>query len=573
MLFGRQTERARIERLLNGARQGRGGALVIRGAPGIGKTALLRYAIDLGEAMTVVRATGVESEAELEYSGLSELCRPLLAAVEELPEHQAETLRGALGLGAARPGDRFAVGAATLGLLALAAESGPVLVVVDDVQWLDAASVEALAFAARRLAADAVAFLFAVRDDAPALSAGFDELAVEGLDPAAAQRLLDEVSGGAVPADVVTAVLEATRGNPLGLVELPRVLTAEQLAGKERIQEPLPVGAAVARAYSSSIERLPEETQRALVVLAVSSSGEVDLLAQALAASGGAAALEPAEDAGLIDLADGRYVFRHPLVRSAVVQTAAPSARRAAHRLLADALAERGDEERRAWHLGAAAVGHDEDAADALAVVAARARERGGFEAAAEGFEQSARLTLDAAARASRLADAAEAAWSAGDSARAAALVAEVLPGCTDPGPRLRLLRLRGRIELQTGSAQRARDLFLEGASELESADPAGAIGLLGLAVAACHHGGLMDEALVHAERVRELVPRDGSPADRQAEYAIGRALSIAGRAAEAAAVLGPVLGRAARARAPVARGARLRGARGGHARTGRREP
>src|SRR5262245_41913813 len=169
--------------------------------------------------MTVVRATGVESEAELEYSGLLELSRPLLAHLEELPEHQADVLRGALGLSAARPGDRFAVGAATLGLLAAAAERRPVLVVVDDAQWVDAASVEAVAFASRRLAGDPVAFLFAVRDDSAVLTGGFDELVVEGLDAASAQRLLDEVSDGHVPDLVVATVLDATRGNPLGLVE------------------------------------------------------------------------------------------------------------------------------------------------------------------------------------------------------------------------------------------------------------------------------------------------------------------------------------------------------------------
>lgn len=551
MLLGRKTERARIERLLNEARQGRGGALLIRGEPGIGKTSLLDYAIDLAEAMTVVRAVGVESEAELEYSGLVEICRPLASGLGGLPDHQAETLRGALGLSSARPGDRFAVGAATLSLLALAAEGRPLLVVVDDAQWIDAASADALAFAARRLAVDAVAFLVAIRDDATAFGDGFDELALGGLDAESATRLLGSVSSVAVPSRVAARLFEATNGNPLGLSELPRVLTPEQLSGESRIQEPLPVGSGVERSYSTSVALLPDKTQHALVALAVSTSGDVDLLANALRPSGGVKVLEPAEDAGLLDIQDDRFVFRHPLVRSAVVQAAPPSVRRQAHRALADALQRPEDDERRAWHLAAAAVGPDPDAAEALAAAAKRARDRGGFEAASEAFERSARLTEDAAPRFGRLADAADAAWSGGDSVRAGALIDELLSTDTDPRLRARLVQLRGRIELQAGTPARARDLFIDAAELVEDLDPSAAAASFILAVAACHHGGMTGEGLLLAERTRKVAPRDGGHADLQADYMLGRALRLAGRAEDGAAVLEPVLDRLLEAENP----------------------
>ncbi len=342
MLFGRASERARIERLLTDARHGNGGSLVVRGEPGVGKTALLRYAIDLAESLTVVKAVGVESEVELEYSGLLELCRPLLSGLDGLPESQATALRGALGLADGAAGDRFTVGAATLSLLALVAESRPVLVVVDDGQWIDSASAAALSFAARRLAADAVAVLIAIRDDSEAFGDGFDEIRLEGLDASEAGRLLAHVAGDTVPPDVAARLVEATRGNPLGLVELPRLLTPDQLVGAERIAEPIPVGEGVERAYSAAAARLPEATRDALLVLALSDSGDVGLIAESLARRGGVKALEPGEDAGLVDVIDSRFVFRHPLVRAAIVQGAAPSARRSAHRLLADVLTERG---------------------------------------------------------------------------------------------------------------------------------------------------------------------------------------------------------------------------------------
>jgi DNA-binding CsgD family transcriptional regulator len=540
VLLGRQAERARIECLLDDARGGRGGALVIRGEPGIGKTSLLRYALDLAEAMTVVRAVGVESEAELEYSGLTEIVRPLVSAFDGLPGHQAETLRGALGVSPSRPGDRFTVGAALLGLLSLVAETSPVLVVVDDAQWVDAASVDALSFAARRIAADPVAVLVGVREESRAFADAFAELTLEGLDADSAALLLRRTSDGAVPPEVAARLWEATGGNPLGLVELPRFLTPAQLEGDEGIAEPLPVGAGIQGAYAASIGRLPEATRSALVVLAVSSSGEGTAIAAALAEDGGIEALEPAEDAGLVELRAEGYVFGHPLVRSAVVQSAAPSARRRAHRKLAAALAGH-DQERRAWHLAAAAVGRNEEAAEALAATAARARERGGHEAATDGFERAARLTPSYELRVERLADAAEEAWSIGDTSRTSALVDEV---CTSDDVRIRARvgRLQGRMELQGGSSSHARDLLLESAARLEEIDVTEAVTTLGLAIFACHFAGRIEDAVEIGRKARGLAPRDGSRSDLDAEYLLGRALLVAGYPDEGSTLLERVL-------------------------------
>jgi DNA-binding CsgD family transcriptional regulator len=541
VLLGKQAERARIERLLADARQGRGGTLVIRGEPGIGKTSLLRYAIDMAEAMTVVKSVGVEAEGELEYSGLIELSRPILSGLDGLPEHQAEQLRGALRLSAAPLGDRFTVGAALLALLAFVAERNPVLVVIDDAHWVDAASLDALAFAARRLAGDSVAFLVAARAGADAFGQGFEEIALEGLDPSSARRLLEHVAGDTVSAGVVERLVDATGGNPLALVELPRLLTEDQLAGVHPVADPVPVGAEVARAYSAATQRLPGATRMALLVLALSDSGEVALVSESLASSGGVKVLEPAEDVGLLDLVEGRFVFRHPLVRAAVVQSAAPSARREAHRALATALAE-DEHERRAWHLAAAAVGPDDEAAQALANAGSTARERGGFEAATEAFERSARLTEDSEVREGRLADAANMAWIAGDSARTSTLVEEVLASTTDRLVQARLLQLRGRVELQTGTPEGARDRFVSAAELFEQDDPVAAAAALGLAVAACHHGGMMREGLALAKRSQTLAPRDCGLASRQTDYMLGRALGFAGYADEGAAILEPVL-------------------------------
>ena len=535
MLRGREQECARLDRALESARRGRSAVLVLRGEAGMGKTSLLRYAIAQAEAMDVVRATGVESEAELEFSGLLELCRPLLAHVGELPELQASALLGALGFEPAGAHDRFAIGAATLGLLAAAAERQPLLVVVDDLNWLDRPSAEALRFAAQRLLADRVAVIAATRlEEGSDFVPGAEEIELAPLPLESARGVVEDEVGYAIPPDVMDRLHAATHGNPLALVELTDILTPDQLHGHEPLEDPLPAGAGVERAFAGRAQGLPVEARRALLLLALATVDRLEVVARALDGIGlDTGALEAAEDARLIEIESGRVRFRHPLVRSAVTRSASPPERRAAHRALASALD--GDEDRRAWHLGAAALGPDEEAASALAAAGARASGRGGFGPAAAAFERAALLTPDEPRRLERLADAAEAAWHAGATTHAIALLDDALARRSEPRQRARMLHLRGRLEVYTGSQEKAHALLLEGGALVEDVDPALAATLLGDAVEPCFYGGRVDEGLAAAERARALASSDGTFVDAHTDYWLARALAAAGRGEEAA--------------------------------------
>jgi DNA-binding CsgD family transcriptional regulator len=474
VLVGREPDCARIDELLERARGGRSGALVIRAEAGMGKTALLDYAAERAEGMTVVRALGVEYEAELQFSGLLELLRPLLEHLPEIPPQQAEALESALGLSEAEPHDRFTVCAATLSLIAAAAEANPLLIIVDDAHWMDLATDDALLFAAKRLDADSVAILLAVRDgidrtfDAPALE--HHELARLG--PEDAALLLAGEEERAVAPEVAQRLSTATHGNPLALVELGNVLSSEQLTGREPLPDPVPAGPTLERAFAWRAEKLSEDCRRALLVAAVSLSDDADTVAAALESGGiRRSAMESAEDAGLLTLRDGRIRFRHPLVRSAVFHAAPPSERRTAHKALADALRTRDDPERLAWHLAGAAIGVDEEAATALEAAAQQAQGRSSYAAAAAAFERAASLTADAAARPRRLFAAAGAALNAGRPSEALALLAEPLAQ-EDPRLRAAALRLQGRIEYFSGRPKEAAGVLVEASKLLEDVDP-----------------------------------------------------------------------------------------------------
>ena len=440
----------------------------------MGKTALLDYAADRADGMTVVRAIGVEYEAELDFSGLLELMRPLLDHLGDIPPQQAEALQSALGLGEAKPYDRFTICAATLSLIAAAAEARPLLILVDDAHWLDAATDDALLFSAKRLVADSVAILLTVREDGertfqtPAL----EQHDLNTLGPEDAAVVLAGNEGRVVAPEVASRLSEATQGNPLALVELGSSLSAEQLAGREPLPDPVPAGPTLERAFAWRSEALPPDSRRALVVAAVSMSDDVETIAAALESLHlDRSALEPAEDAGLLSL-DGDLRFRHPLVRSAVFHSAPPSERREAHRALAGALRDRDDAERLAWHLACAAIGVDEEAAVALEEAARKARERSGYAAAAAALERAASLTADEGARPRRLYAAADAALSAGRSENALVLLTEPL---AQKDPRLRAagLRLQGRIEYLAGRPRQAGAVLVEASRLLEDIDPA----------------------------------------------------------------------------------------------------
>jgi DNA-binding CsgD family transcriptional regulator len=536
VLVGREADCTRIDELLDRARRGRSGALLIRGEAGLGKTALLDYAADRADGMTVVRAIGVEYEAELPFSGLLELLRPLLDHLDEIPAQQAEALRSALGLCEPRAHDRFTIGAATLSLLAAAAEANPLLVVVDDAQWVDVATCDALIFAVKRLVADSAAVLFAVRDgeertfDAPAL----EPLQLRGLEPEDAERLLADAGTNVAP-EVVRRLCLATDGNPLALLEVTSALRPEQLAGQEALPDPVPAGPTLERAFAWRAEGLSADARRALVVAAVSLSDDVETIAEALASLGvDRAAFEPAEDAGLLVLAEGRVSFRHPLVRSAIFHAAPPSERRAAHRALAEALRAGLDAERLAWHLAGAAIGVDEEAANALEAAARQAQERSSYAAAAAAFERAAGLTADEDARPRRLFAAADAALRAGAADDALALLAEPLAQERDVRLKAAALRLQGRISYLAGRPRAAGAALMDASRLLEEADRTLAVEICTEACSAQLGLGDAGGILAAAERAHELVGPlpDGNLHDVVA-LTRGWALCYAGRSDE----------------------------------------
>jgi DNA-binding CsgD family transcriptional regulator len=459
MLLGREAERARIESLLAGARAGRGASLLIRGEPGIGKTALLAYAEEQASGMRVLHAHGVEAEADLPFSAPGELLRPLMGLLYGLPETQAKALRGVFELESPVEG-KLLVGLAMVSLLSPAAEEQPLLCLVDDAHWLDVASSEAFVFAVRRLEDDPVAFVFGTRVGEPRRFQvpGAHELLLDGLTRAEAQELIGG-AGSQLSAAAVGRLHEAVNGNPLALLELPPALADAQRSGMEPLPEPLPVTEAVQQAFARRIELLPEETQQALVVAAAEPSGRTPPVQLALAALGlRSAALEPAEDEGLFGFGGGRVTFRHPLVRAAAYHGARPSERRRVHRALADA-----------------AAGADEEAATALEAVAESAKAQGTLVAAAIGFERAAGLSPEAGQRARRLCRAARAyARIRGVDAflRGRDVVAEALPRADEPSLRNELEYWEAFFEIEA-EPRRAYDLLLARATALEAADSA----------------------------------------------------------------------------------------------------
>jgi DNA-binding CsgD family transcriptional regulator len=534
MLVGREADCARIDDMLGRARRGRSGTLVLRGEAGLGKTALLNYAAEQAEGMTVVRAVGVEYEAELQFSGLLELLRPLLDHLEQIPPQQAEALQSALGLSAAGAHDRFTICAATLSLLAAAAESQPLLVLVDDAQWLDRATSDALLFAAKRLVADSAAILLAVREggersfEAPAL----EHLQLRPLSGDEAERLL---SGEAIAPAVVRELCEATHGNPLALLEVTRQLSGEQLTGREPLPHPVPAGPTLERAFAWRAEALSDESRRALVVVAVALADDLETVAAALESLGiEPGALEAAEDADLVTIAEHRIAFRHPLIRSAVFHAAPPSERRNAHRAIADAHRRSGDAERLAWHLAGAALGPDEEAAIALESAARQAERRSSYASAAAALERAASLTADEDARPRRLQAAAGAAFRAGRTEDALQLLREPAQQDRDLLLRAAALRLQGRIAYLAGRPKEAGSVLVEASRLLEDVDLRLAIELSAEACSAQLGVADADGVLAAAERARELVERvDDEDLHELVTLTRGWALCYVGRSDE----------------------------------------
>ncbi|MDR8408094.1 LuxR C-terminal-related transcriptional regulator [Nonomuraea sp. 3-1Str] len=451
MLEGRAHDQARLDTLLSGAREGRSAVLVIRGEPGIGKTSLLAYAGERARDMAVLRGTGIETEAEIPFSSLHLLLRPVLARVDTLPERQAAALSGALGIGPAGRDDEFLVGLAVLSLLSDLADDGPLLCLVDDAHWLDRASAAALRFAAHRLHAEGVVLLFGARDGFDA--AGLPEHLLGGLDRESSERLLTGRAPG-LAAPMRERIIEESGGNPLALLELQESAPA---------QGPLPLPRRIQEAYAARIARLPADAATVLVLAAVEDGGELPVIVRAAAELGVApAALDTAERSGLIRIDGAHVTFAHPLMRAAAFRHGTYAARLEMHRVLARLLGGRPD--RQAWHLAAAATGPDETAALALEQAAERARERSGNAGASAALERAAELTEETAVRARRLTSAAVAAADAGQPGRAKDLIDRAGHLLTDPRSLARLSELRARVAFDEGAPHLAHDLLLSGA-------------------------------------------------------------------------------------------------------------
>ncbi|MEU0875435.1 helix-turn-helix transcriptional regulator [Nocardia brasiliensis] len=516
MLRGRQAEQARIDELLAAARDGRSGALVIRGEPGIGKTALLDYAAAQG--LPTVRSAGIESEAELPFAGLHLLVRPGMALVDTLPDRQRDALRGAFGLAAQDPADRMLIGLAVLSLLAEEAVDAPLLCLIDDAHWLDQATAETLLFAARRLDAEGVVMIFAARTgDAEFHAPGLPELRVSGLAQDAAAALVDGLGTALSPAVRYRLLAEAA-GNPLALLELPEMLATEEPGAGFN---PLPLTQRLQVAFHGRVNRLPPPTRTLLLVAAAAGSAALEpVLAAAGVLGAQLADLQPAEDAGLLH-SDGRtFAFRHPLLRSAVYQGAPLTLRLAAHRALAAVSTAPEHADLRAWHLASAATGPDEATAAALEDTADRARGRSGYSGAVAAYERAAGLSVDAAARLRRLVLAAETAGEAGQLERARTLAERATGQTCDPGYTARLRLVLATAEFGAGKPRTAHELLLAAADLVRASEPVRAARILGQAIHTAWYLGTAELAQV-ADALTALALPPAEPLTPIIEYAV----------------------------------------------------
>jgi DNA-binding CsgD family transcriptional regulator len=470
LLVGRRSECDVLDHLLAEARSGRSQVLVLGGEPGVGKTALLEYLVGSADGFRVARAVGVQSEVELAFAALQQLCAPMLDGLDGLPEPQRDALGAALGLSAGNAPERFLVGLAALSLLSAAAERQPLLCVVDDAQWLDRPSAQALAFVARRLMADPVALVFASREPSEDL-AGLPELGVGGLADKDARELLAAAVKAPLDERVRDRIVAEAGGNPLALLELPRGLSPGELAVGFGPTRSIPLSGRIEESYRRRVEDLPADTQQLLHVAAADQLGDpitVWMAADRLGVPRDAAA--PAAEAGLLDTVPA-FRFHHPLVRSAVYDAASVAQRRAAHRALAEVIDPETDPDRRAWHLAAATTGPDEEIAGELERSAGRAQVRGGMAAAAAFLERSAELTPDRERQATRLLMAARAHLIAGAHERAEDLLSSASRHLPDPGARAQAMRMEGAIRFADGRGGDTPSLLFDAAMALRDLD------------------------------------------------------------------------------------------------------
>ena len=529
-----------LDRFVEAVCAGEGRALVLRGEPGVGKTALLEYLVEQAASCRVVRAAGVQSEMELAFAGLHQLLAPMLDRLERLPVPQRDGLRTAFGLSPGPAPDRFHVALAVLGLLSEVAEERPLICVVDDAQWLDRASAQVLVFVARRLQAEAVGLVFAARAPSDELT-GLTALVVDGLAEGDAHALLDSVLTGPVDAQIRDQVVSETRGNPLALLELPRGFTPAELAGGFALPGAMPLVGRIEESFRRRLDVLPVATRRLLQLAAADPVGEPLLVwraAERLAI--GTDAATPAAEAGLLEFG-ARVRFRHPLVRSAAYRSASVQERQDVHRALAEVTDPEVDPDRRAWHRAQATAGPDEDVASELERSAGRAQARGGMAAAAAFLERAAMLTPGPGVRVQRLLAAARAKRDAGALDAALGLLVAVEAAALDAVRTAEVEQLRGQIALEQQRGSDAARLLLSAARHFEplDADLARETHLEALVAAmwAGHLNGSVREA---AEAARAAPPGPDPP--RAVDVLLG-ALAI--RLTDGYAAAAPTLSRA----------------------------
>ena len=539
MIVSRTAELARLDDVLVALDRGEGSALVVHGEAGIGKTTLLDALVERARgSAAVLRACGAETEVELPFSALADLLHPLQDEFAALPPLQAAALTGALALGPPVPGDRLAVCVATLGVLRAVAERRPMVVVLDDVQWVDASSRECVAYTARR-ASGRLAVVLATRDQPYATTLGLPELALPPLDDAAAAELLRQRAPD-LASPVAAAIAEAAAGNPLALVELPSTLTDQQRAGIAELEVPLAPGDRLRHAFAGRVEALAPDARWALLIAAVQADGDLSVIAKACRGTRtDVAGLAEAEARGLVHLSADRVAFVHPLMRGTVYRSASANDRRTAHRAVARSLRD----DRRVWHLAAAALGPDERVATSLERLGDRAAARRAYASGSVAFERAARLTSQSEARSRRLLAAGEAASAAGAPDRALALLEESANAA--PADRRAFAEhLRGRMLVWRGRPAEAIDLLVEEAALAATREPALAAAMLADAANGATTTNRYVDAERFARRAVELVG-DGAGSGARAPVltVLGWVLTLRGAGPEAR----PVLAEAAR--------------------------
>jgi DNA-binding CsgD family transcriptional regulator len=547
VLRGRASECAQLDELLAAARDGRSGAIVLRGEAGIGKTALVDYVAARHNGARVLRTEGVEAAMELPFAALHQLCAPLLGDIERLPAPQRDALETAFGLSSGSRPDPFLVGLAVLTLFSDAADTQPLICLVDDAQWLDHASAQVLAFVARRLQAESVFMLFAERDsDEAGELTGLPELRLERLSYSDARELLASANLAGLDERVRDRFIAEARGNPLALLELPRAYSLKGSAGGFAVSDESALQGRIEAGFRRRVEELPDDTQRLLLLGAAEPLGDPALLWRAAAALGlGTDAAAPAESADLVAIGT-RVAFRHPLLRSAIYAAAPPTDRRAVHTALADATDPELDPDRRVWHRAHATLASDEDVAAELERSSERARARGGIAAAAAFLERAAELTPDPQLRAQRTLAAAERKRLAGLTEAARELLATAEQGPLTELERGLALRLRGLMDWEDPSlGGAAASVLLEAAQRLEPLDAALARDAHLEAMVVASNAGRLGGGVLAPARAARAAPPASDPRDTSDLLVDGLAVFFTDGYADGAPLLKQALAKA----------------------------